>query len=313
MESEEAEIVYRSEGLFFTPGNFYLDPILPVETAVVTHAHADHFINGNKTVYCTPLTGLLNSQRMKNYYGKKVLFNLHEPFHINNAVVEFIPAGHILGSAQVLITHNNKRFLYTGDFKLCHDKTCEPFEFVKADVLITETTFASEGLKHPSDVDEIKKLSNYNDINIVIGVYALGKAQRIIQLINEHCPGKRIMVHRNISSFNRVYESSGYNLGTWFPYDRHAFRKLRNIIYLLPPTHSKSFYPQPWYMRGFATGWDHLQTGYDFKLYISDHADWFDILDLVEKTGAHEIYTLHGEGKHLKAYLSERGLKVTVL
>lgn len=312
MENSEA-IELRREGLYFAPGNFYLDPVLPVETAVITHAHADHFVNGHKIAYCTPPTSTLNHQRMKNYYGRKVTYPYHQPFTISNSTIEFIPAGHILGSAQVLITHADKRYLYTGDFKLAADKSCEPFEFVKADVLITETTFAENGLKHPSDIDEIKKLNQYVDINIIIGVYALGKAQRITQLINEFCPGKKVMVHKNISSFNRIYEVAGFDLGKWSAYDKHEFRKVRNIIYLLPPAHSRNFYPQPWYLRAFATGWEHLQTGFDFKLYISDHADWFDILNLVDKTGAKEIYTIHGNGEHLKTHLSDKGFRVTLL
>jgi putative mRNA 3-end processing factor len=313
MESNYDLIELRREGLYFSPGNFYIDPILPVETAIVTHAHADHFVNGHKTVYCTPSTSSLNSQRMKNYYGKKVSCDFHTSFTVNNITLEFIPAGHILGSAQVMVIYNNTKYLFTGDFKLTSDKSCEAFEFVQADVLITETTFASNGYQHPSDIEEIKKLNNYTGVNFVIGVYALGKAQRMISLINEFCDGKKIMVHRNISSFNRIYETSGFALGGWLPYDKHAFRKMRDMIYLLPPAHSRSFYPQPWYMRAFASGWDHLQIGYDFKLYISDHADWFDILKLVEQTGAKEVYTIHGDGAQLKSHLSEKGIKVTLL
>ncbi len=303
----------RREGLFFVPGNFYIDPLLPVETAIITHAHADHFVNGHKTAYCTPLTSQLNSERMKNYYGKKLTYNYHEAFEVNQIRIEFIPAGHILGSAQILVTHNEKRYLFTGDFKITPDKTCEPFEFVKADVLITETTFAEPDLKHPSDVEEISKLNTYNDINLIIGVYALGKAQRVTQLINQYCPGKTIMVHKNISSLNRLYENAGVHLGQWQHYDRHSFRKQRNIIYLLPPAHSRNFYPQSWYLRAFASGWEKLQAGFDFKLYISDHADWFDILNLVEQTGAREIYTIHGDGQQLKEHLNKDNIKVTLL
>lgn len=303
----------QKEGLYFSPGNFYIDPVHPVETAVVSHAHGDHFINGHKTVYCTAGTGLLISQRMPNYFGKKILKSFHESFEINSCRISFIPAGHILGSAQVLIEFENKRFLYTGDFKLSPDKTCEPLEFIKSDVLITESTFGENGLRHPDAVSEIKKLNDLGDINIILGVYSLGKAQRIIQLINEHCPEKKIMVHRSIVLFNRAYEQSGFNLGEWGPYDKHTFRKMKNIVYLLPPSQAKNFYPQSWYLRAFATGWEHLQANLDFKLYISDHADWFDLLKLVEKVNPKEIFTLHGNGDDLKKHLEAQGRIVTVL
>ena len=312
MDNESVLVVHK-EGLFFTPGNFYLDPKLPVETAVVSHAHGDHFINGHKTVYCTPGTSLLISQRMPNYFGKKITHDYHQPFTLNHCNIYFIPAGHILGSAQIVIEHENKRYVYTGDFKLAADKTCEPFEYITTDVLITESTFAENGLRHPVAEVEIDKLNHLGEINIILGVYSLGKAQRVIQLINSYCPTKTIMVHRSIGMFNKAYEKSGYELGTWVPYDKHAFRKLKNIVYLLPPAHSRNFYPQPGYLRAFATGWEHLQTNFDFKLYISDHADWFDLLTMIEKSQAKEVFTIHGNGEDLKKYLEPNGISVTLL
>ncbi|HQS05939.1 MAG TPA: exonuclease, partial [Daejeonella sp.] len=91
----------------------------------------------------------------------------------------FIPAGHILGSAQVLMEYKGVRYLYTGDYKLQDDATCEKIEFVKADVLITESTFADPAVQHPSVSDEIKKLNLFNH-NVLLGAYSLGKAQRLI-------------------------------------------------------------------------------------------------------------------------------------
>ena len=306
-------ITLEKEGLYFAPGNFFLDPKLPVETAVVSHAHGDHFVNGHKTVYCTTLTELLIRQRFTNYFGKKITFDFHDSFQINDCKIYFISAGHILGSAQVIIEHNNKRYIYTGDFKLAPDKTCEPFESIIADVLITESTFAESGLRHPNAESEIEKLNALGDINIVLGVYALGKAQRVIQLINNHCPVKKIMVHRSIGHYNKVYEKSGVVLGAWESYDKHAFRKLKNIVYLLPPVRSRSFYPQPSYLRAFATGWEHLQQNQDFKLYISDHADWYELLTMIEKSKAKEVFTVHGNGDDLKKHLEPIGISVTIL
>ena len=306
-------ITLEKEGLYFAPGNFFLDPKYPVETAVVSHAHGDHFVNGHKNVYCTIHTDLLIQQRITNYYGKKITVAFHDAFQINGCKVYFIPAGHILGSAQVIIEHNDIRYIYTGDFKLAADKTCEPFEFITADVLITESTFAEEGLRHPIAESEIEKLNDLGDINIILGVYSLGKAQRVIQLINERCPSKKIMVHRSIGLFNKVYEKSGYPLGEWAPYDKHAFRKQKNIVYLLPPARSRSFYPQPNYLRAFATGWDHLQQNLDFKLFISDHADWYELLTMIERTNAKKIFTLHGNGDDLKEHLEPTGISVTIL
>src|ERR1041385_1321995 len=137
-------ILRKQEGLFCVPGNFFIDPSKAVPVSVVSHAHADHAAKGSYKVYATYNTSLL----MKARYGDRAAgefhtFSYRESFEINGVKVTFYPAGHMLGSAQVLLEFGGKTFLYTGDFKLQQDKSCEAFEFVPADFLITETTYAN--------------------------------------------------------------------------------------------------------------------------------------------------------------------------
>lgn len=313
MEAIGSKITYKEEGLYFAPANIFLDPQLPVENAVISHAHADHFIQGHKNVFCTPLTALLIKQRIKNYSGKINEINYHSTFQLNDCSITFFPAGHILGSAQILLEYNNIRYNYTGDYKLEQDSTCEPFELVPCDVLITESTFASQELKHPEVINEISKLNNTENINVILGVYALGKAQRITHLINKHCPGKTIMVHPRIVSFHKAYEKAGIQLGNWQPYNRHLFRRSVDCIYLLPPAFAKNFTFNHTYLRSFATGWNHLQDGFDLRITISDHADWFDLLQVIKQSNAKEVFTLHGNGDDLKKYFSDTEISVTPL
>ncbi len=305
-------ILYSEEGLYFTQGQFFLDPIKPVVTAIISHAHADHVTIGSRDVYCTPYTAALIRKRHRNYPGIIHQKNFSEPFEVNGITVTFIPAGHILGSAQVLLEKDNVRYLYTGDFKLSADDTCEGFQFAEADVLITETTFALPGTTHPDPKQEIEKLNNFNDTNLVIGCYSLGKAQRLTQLINTYCTDKTIMVHKYMLPYHYFYQEAGKSLGRWEPYDKRKFRKEKNIIYLLPPAAYHSMYPNFSYLKAFASGWEHLQDG-DLKLFISDHADWNDLLELVEKVKPKTIYTLHGDGTHLANHFSDKNIEVHML
>ncbi len=71
--------------------------------------------------------------------------------------ITLIPAGHMLGSAQILMEYQGTRYLYTGDYKLQADATCEPLEWVKTDVLITESTFANPNVIHPDPVSRNTK------------------------------------------------------------------------------------------------------------------------------------------------------------
>ncbi len=305
-------IQYTDEGLYFAPGEFHLDPILPVVSAIISHAHADHVTVGTRDVYCTPHTASLIRKRHRNYPGIIYQKNYGEPFELNGTIITFIPAGHILGSSQVLFEKNNIRYLYTGDFKLSEDLTCESFEFAKADVLITETTFAHPETKHPDPKQEILKLNDFSDTNIVLGCYALGKAQRLTQMINAFCEGRTIMVHKYMLPYHHFYQESGILLGPWESYDKRKFRKEKNVVYLLPPAAYRSMYPNISYLRAFASGWNNLQDG-DLKLFISDHADWNDLLTLVEKVNPKEIYTLHGDGTHLAKHFSDKNIEVHML
>src|SRR5690606_30128630 len=137
------------------------------------HAHGDHECKNNQHVYSTPATASIMRLRYQKNAGHTFHdFNYEEEIVLNGVKISFLPTGHILGSAMILMEFGGIRYLYTGDYKLQADATCDPAQLVQADVLITESTFADPQVKHPDPVQEIKKL---NDIphNILLGAYAL--------------------------------------------------------------------------------------------------------------------------------------------
>lgn len=296
-------IVIDSIGLFCRYGNFYLDPKESVTTAVISHAHGDHAVGGNKMVYCTEATSLFMSHRYPKFAAGE--FHLHgygEVFNVGGVRISFIPAGHILGSAMVLMEYEGSKYLYTGDYKLQADHTCEPIEFTEADVLITETTFADPATQHPEAEQEILNLNKTNS-NIMLGAYALGKCQRLISLLNAYCPQKRILVHHSMMPFVKIYEQMGISLGKYEIYDRKVMKNHQeHMVYLVPPMVFKSYIKAINVVRVFATGWKHLQNNQEIQLCISDHADWNDILQTVEKVKPKQVWTNHGNGLQLKQH-----------
>jgi len=300
---------FNTNGLYCKYGDFYLDPQQPVATAVISHAHADHAISGNKEVYCTEATAAFMQLR----YGKNAakVFNIagyHQPFAIKGVQVTLFSAGHMLGSAQVLMEYEGVKYLYTGDYKLQPDATCEPVEWVKADVLITESTFADPQILHPDPVGEIKKLNDIK-INILLGAYGLGKSQRLIKLINEHAPQKKILVHHRIMPLNSVYEKLGYSPGKYQIYSRKLMKSQDEYVYIVPPFTFGSYINATGVKRLFASGWKNLQVNNNDTLFISDHVDWNDILQAVAQVEPKQLWTLHGNGTHLKKYFGD---KITV-
>ena|SRR5690606_10096925 len=294
-------------GLYCIYGDFHIDPQVPVPRAVISHAHGDHARPGNQVVYCTPATqSFIECRYGKKGAGKYESKAFHDAFWIRDVQIIFISAGHILGSAQILLIYKGVRYLYTGDYKVQSDATCEPLDYTHADVLITESTFADPKVKHPDYVTEIKKL-NQTPFNILLGAYGLGKAQRLNQLINIHCPEKKVLIHFSILPIHRIYEQYGVDSLQYAAYDRKIMKhNKQGHIYIVPALTFKSYFHAKDLVKAFASGWEYLQRQNDISLYISDHVDWDDIIAYVERVQPREIWTLHGDGKWLKDHFDKR-------
>ncbi len=292
-------LVKKDKGYYCSYGDFYIDALYPVKHAVVSHAHGDHASAGHRNIYCTEGTAAIMQYR----YNKQPVDSYHikafeEFFQINGVDIYFIPAGHILGSAQILMVYKGVRYLYTGDYKLQADPTCEAIKIVEAEVLITETTFANPETQHPDPVSEILKLDVKS--NILLGCYALGKAQRITALMNEHLPHKEILLHYQIMPIHRIYDSF---IDVPLRYDIYNRKSMKepgeNKVYLVPPLTFNSYRRAKNVVKVFASGWERLQAQNDISLYLSDHVDWNDILYFIERVKPKAIWTLHGDGSQL--------------
>ncbi|MES2807220.1 MAG: MBL fold metallo-hydrolase [Bacteroidota bacterium] len=296
-------ITINPNGIYCKYGDFYLDPQQPVQTAVISHAHADHAVSGNHDVYCTRPTREFMHLRYHRSAAK--VFNIVEynkPFTIKDITLNFVPAGHMLGSAMILMEYQGASYLYTGDYKIQPDSTCEPIEWVQADVLITETTFADPAVIHPDPVEEIKKLNNIKS-NILLGAYGLGKSQRLLRMINDHAPQKKVLIHHKIMPINQIYQQLGVVLGKHQLYGRKLMKEQNEFVYIVPPFTFNSYIKATGVKRLFASGWKNLQVNKEDTLFISDHVDWNDILHAIKMVNPKQVWTLHGDGKHLKTHL----------
>ncbi|MCA5005850.1 MBL fold metallo-hydrolase [Sphingobacterium bovistauri] len=293
-------LIENEFGFYCAYGNFYIDPKYPVAKAIISHAHGDHAVPGHRAIYATANTIAFMQHRFtKQPLDSYIHKNYRESFTVGDVVISFFPAGHILGSAQILMEYKGVRYLYTGDYKLQQDITCEPLEYVKADVLITETTFADPAVIHPDPIEEIKKLNSTN-LNIMLGCYALGKAQRITNLINTYCPLKTVYTHHNIAPIHRIYDDKGFVKLNYEIYNRKALKDGQNKVYLVPPMTFHNYFRAKNVLRVFASGWKRLQNYNDMTLFISDHIDWDDLNNFITEVEPTEIWTVHGEGIHLK-------------
>src|SRR5262249_11096025 len=152
-------LVPTPAGLFCPPGGFHIDPLRPVERALITHGHSDHARPGHGAVLATAETlDLMRLRYRDGFAGTTQAVRYGETLALRGISVSFHPAGHVLGSAQILVAHNGMRIVASGDYKDVADPTCAPFELVPCDVFITEATFGLPVFRHGDPAREIAKL-----------------------------------------------------------------------------------------------------------------------------------------------------------
>jgi putative mRNA 3-end processing factor len=292
-------------GLCCVPGGFHIDPARPVERAVVTHGHSDHARPGHRAVLATPETIAIMETRLGDGAGRNrqaLLYGV--PLKIGDVTITLRPAGHILGSAQVVIDYLGQRAVVTGDYKRRIDPTCAPFELVTCDLLITEATFGLPVFRHEPDAREIARLlaslAAFPERTHQVGVYGLGKCQRLIALLRHAGYDRTIWLHGAMVQLCALYENLGVRLGDVQPVSA-ATSSLAGELVLSPP----SALGDRWSRRladpvtAFASGWMRVrgrarQRGVELPLVISDHVDWPEIIQTIDETGAGEIWVTHG-------------------
>jgi len=313
----ERWIEIRPEGLYCVPGGFYVDPIRPVEKAVITHGHADHARPGHKTALATPETLAIMGVRYGDEPGRQAV-GYGESVVVNGVEIAFHPAGHVLGSAQVRLTHRGGSIVVSGDYKRRRDPTCAAFEPVACDVFVTEATFGLPVFRHPDPEAEIAKLlhslSVFPERAHLVGVYALGKAQRVMKLIREAGYERPIYLHGALEKLTDLYRAHGQDFGLLLPATGRAKPELKGEIVLAPPAAGNDRWsrrlPDP--VIAVASGWMRVrqrarQRGAELPLIISDHADWDELTTTLDEVDAPTVWVTHGREEALVHHARQTG------
>ncbi|MEL7215899.1 MAG: MBL fold metallo-hydrolase, partial [Pseudomonadota bacterium] len=126
-QAAKALLEVRPDGLYCPPGGFYIDPVRPVDRAIITHAHADHCRAGSHSILATYETGRIAQTRYgENAFARVEVAEPGAVQRIGDVDVWLSPAGHVLGSAQVVIEHGGARAVVSGDYRRGHNPTCAP-------------------------------------------------------------------------------------------------------------------------------------------------------------------------------------------
>lgn len=311
-------------GLYIPAADLFIDPWGPAPRAVITHGHADH-ARGTASAMLAAQTSvpILHTRLGKDAAVEGLAYG--EQRRIGDAILSLHPAGHILGSAQVRIEVDGEVWVVTGDCKTQTDPSCENFEAVRCHTLISECTFGLPVYRWPDPEYVMDEIMDWwaecaaQQTTALLGVYALGKAQRILAHLERRqdaFPGP-ILVHGAVDGLLPAYQKAGILLP-------HTERALQDAVraaggtalVLAPPSTAGT----PWARKleplslGIASGWMQIRgtrrrRGADRGFVLSDHLDWAALLSVVEASGASTVGLTHGATGAAARFLQEvRGL-----
>ncbi|HUK10586.1 MAG TPA: ligase-associated DNA damage response exonuclease [Stellaceae bacterium] len=311
-------------GLYCEPADFFIDPSRKSDRAVITHGHADHARPGHRSVLATTETLAFMAHRYGDAAGaERQALRYGETLSINGVSLRLLPAGHILGSAQVALEYRGSRAIVSGDYKRRRDPTCAPFAPESCDVFVTEATFALPVFRHPPDREEIARLlhslSLFSERCHLVGVYSLGKCQRVIALLREAGFDEMIYLHGALEPCCAIYQEHGVALGPLAPVAGAHRDALKGKLVLAPPGFEDRWlrrFPEP--LTAMASGWMRVrqrakQWGVELPLVISDHADWDELNVTIAEVGAPEVWVTHGREEALIRQATLDGFRARAL
>lgn len=310
---------FTDKGIYCPAADVYIDPWKPVNKALITHGHADHSRWGHQYYLCTESAMPVINYRLGKIDVQTVKYN--QVITINGVKFSFHPAGHIIGSAQIRVEYKGEVWVVSGDYKIENDQLSEAFEPVKCHTFITESTFGLpiySWLPQREVFDDINAWWRQNKDRgkvTVLSGYALGKAQRIIQGLDESIGP--IFTHGAVENVNEIIRNQGIALKptTRVTPEMSKDTYKGGIVIATPSALGSSwmrrFLP---YSVGVASGWMRLRgarrrRSVDRGFPLSDHADWDGLNEAVEASGAERVFVTHGYSTTFSRWLTSKGIE----
>lgn len=315
----------RDAGLYCPPGGFWIDPVRPVDRALVTHGHGDHCRPGSAHLMATAETIAIAQTRYgADAFAATQVAEPGEVMRIGDVDVHFAPAGHVLGSAQIVVEVGGARAVVSGDYKRAADPTCMGFEPVACDLFVTEATFGLPVFRHPPVQDELDKLfasiAAFPERCHVLGVYALGKAQRIMAELRARGYDRPVWIHGALSKLTELYGELGVDLGPVRQVMAADKAELAGEIVLAPPGAIQDRWARrlPDALPVGVSGWMQVrararQRRVELPLIVSDHCDWDALCTTIREVGAETVWVTHGAEEALVHWCREQGLEADPL
>lgn len=311
----------RKNGLQLAGTPLFLDAIRKTPLSFVSHAHADHIARHERTI-ATAATLRFMTHRLGKVasplpapYGR--------PFALGPLSLELLPAGHILGSAQLrVVREDGKRIVFTGDLNLEPSLTAEPAEVAECDLLVIESTFGHPRYAFPPRAEVFGQVESWvrrqlerGAVPVLLG-YSLGKSQEAMKYLSSR--GFSLVAHSSIHEVAVLYGELGVPIERMRLYDG---RVEPGEVLFFPPHQARSGALSAHWPRATAvlTGWAldgpgaARRYGADVAFPVSDHADCASLVRYAKATGARDVITHHGFAEELAQVLRGAGLDARAL
>lgn len=265
----------------------------------ISHAHTDHMA-AHELAFATPATAALYRHRL----GPRPVHELPygEPLTWGGYQLTTAPAGHILGAAMLHVAGPDRTLLYTGDFRMRPSATAAPADPPRADVLVMECTFGLPEYRLPPRekvvADLVGTLRQALKVGLVpvVQAYLVGKAQEVTRILTDL--GFAVRQHPAIFAVSQVYEAAGCPTGAVGAYEGSIGP---NEVLIYPPTSHRLKGPTlpKQTLKIAVTGWAadpdaKWRLGVDYAFPLSDHADYDELLECVERVDPRIVYCFHG-------------------
>lgn len=310
--------VLIKNGIHLPGCDVWLDSLRSRSFGVVSHAHSDHAA-WHDTTLLTPATAAL--MRIRRSSGNKTIHEIpyFQPYEHSTARITLLPAGHVLGSAQVFLECEGGTLLYTGDFKLRKSLTSEQAVPRKADTLVMECTFGRPRYRFPAAEVLREKILEFCRNTVaeksipVLLAYSIGKAQELLAILKSS--GLKASLHKSISKMAKVYEESGISFGD---YQEYTGGNPAGQVVIFPPHVKDQLSHLPNARFAIASGWAidpsaiyryRCQAAFPF----SDHADYDELLEYVKLVDPKRVYLVHGFVEEFAQDLRQLGIEAWAL
>ena len=314
---------FRPEGIYCSQGDFYIDPWRPVDKALITHGHADHARFGSKKYLCTDIAAPVIRHRLGNVVIETIPYE--KELSLNGVNVSFYPAGHVPGSAQILIEIKGERWVVSGDYKVVDDGLSTPFKPIKCHSFISECTFGLPAFNWSPQEQVFKEINSWwhqytsDGLTPILAAYGLGKAQRLIAGLDTNIGP--ILTHGAIEKTNQIMRDQKIAIPeTFLVTSKLDLANYKNAIVLAPPSALSTSWVKKFgkVSTGYASGWMAIRgikrrRAADKGFVISDHADWNGLNLAIKATEAEKIFVTHGYTDSFSKWLQFKGLNASVV